>query len=39
LKGFGKIYRDAKERGIEILNASQESAITVFPKINVKEVL
>jgi len=39
LKGFGKIHRDAKERGIEILNANQESAITVFPKINIKEVL
>lgn len=39
LKGFGEIQRDAKRRGIEILNASEISEIKVFPKINIKEVL
>jgi len=39
LKGFSHIARDAKERGIEILNASPNSAIREFPKFTVKELL
>lgn len=39
LRGFVEIARHAKERGIEILNANPDSAITQFPKYNVKEIL
>jgi len=39
LKGFPAIASDAAARGIEILNACPESAITVFPKINLKDIL
>jgi hypothetical protein len=31
--------RDAKLRGIEILNVCPESAITVFPKVTLKDIL
>lgn len=39
LLSFPAIAEDAKNRGIEILNASPDSAITVFPRISVKEAL
>lgn len=39
LRGFPLIASDAKAMGIEILNASPISAITVFPKVSVWEVL
>jgi hypothetical protein len=39
LKGFSVIAADAKARGIEILNASPDSAIKQFPKFTVKELL
>jgi hypothetical protein len=39
LKGFPLIAKDAKERGIEIINLSPTSAITEFPKYTVKEFL
>jgi hypothetical protein len=39
LRGFPEIARNAKAMGIEILNASPESRITVFPKFNLKELL
>ncbi len=39
LKGFPNIAEDATKRGIEILNASPDSAITVFPKVQVKDIL
>lgn len=39
LRGFPQIAKDAKARGIEIINCNPDSAITVFPKINVKDVL
>lgn len=39
LKGFPFIAQDAKQMGIEILNASPDSAIKVFRKINVKDLL
>ena len=39
LRGFPQILKDAKDRGIEIINACPESAITVFPKCNVKDLL
>lgn len=39
LRGFDQIARDAKKMGIVIINASPESAITQFPKCNVKEIL
>lgn len=39
LRGFPDIAKDARARGIEILNASPESEITVFPKVTVKELL
>ncbi len=39
LKGFNAIARDAKALGIEILNANPDSAITVFPKYTIKELL
>jgi hypothetical protein len=38
LRGFDKIAADAKERGIEIINASPNSAITQFQKMNVKDI-
>jgi len=39
LKGFGQIAIDAKQRNIEILNCSPDSAIKEFPIVNLKEVL
>ena len=39
LKGFPTIARDAKKMGVEILNASPDSAIDVFPKASLLEVL
>lgn len=39
LKGFPDIAKDAKRIGIEILNASPESAIEEFKKINVSDWL
>jgi hypothetical protein len=39
LLGFPVIAKDAKARGIEIINASPESVIDVFPKCNVKDLL
>ena len=39
LRGFPAIADDAKRRGIEILNASPESAIECFRKVSVKELL
>lgn len=39
LHGFPEIAEAAKARGIEIINASPESAIKQFPKCNVKDLL
>lgn len=39
LMSFPKIAEDAKRLHIEILNVSMESAITVFPKVQLKEIL
>lgn len=39
LVGFDAIARDAKELGIEIINANPDSAITQFEKIPVKYLL
>lgn len=39
LRGFPEIARNAKEMGVEILNASPDSKITVFPKFSLKELL
>lgn len=39
LRGFLEIAKDAKRRGIEILNASPESKIECFRKVTVKELL
>lgn len=39
LKGFQQIKKDAKERGIEIINVSPNSEIKQFKKLTIKEVL
>lgn len=39
LQGFPQIQADAQNRGIEILNASPESAIKVFRKVQLKDIL
>lgn len=39
LRGFSPIAEVAEEIGVEILNCSQESAITHFPKVALSEVL
>ena len=39
LRGFPEIAKDAKRMGIEILNASPDSAIECFRKVTVKELL
>jgi len=39
LMGFSDIAKEAKERGVEIINASPDSMITQFPKVSVKELL
>jgi len=36
---FPAIQKDAEKLGVEILNASPESSIEVFPKINVKDII
>ena len=36
---FDKIAADAKELGVEILNATVGSAISAFPMVNLREVL
>jgi hypothetical protein len=39
LKGFDYIAKDAKKRGVEILNANPNSAINQFPKMSMKELI
>ena len=39
LRGFPQIAKDAKQMGVEILNASPDSAIECFRKVTVKELL
>lgn len=39
LRGFPMIAKDAKKMGVEIINASPESAIEQFPKMTVKQIL
>ena len=39
LLGFPQIAEDAKRLGIEIVNVNPDSAIDVFPKANLKDVL
>lgn len=39
LKVFPKIAEDAKKEGIEILNVTEDSAIDLFKKVNLKDVL
>jgi hypothetical protein len=39
LQGFPEIARDAKRMGIEILNASPDSAIECFRKINITDLM
>lgn len=39
LLGFPEIARDAKKAGIEIINVNPDSAIGVFPKVNLRKVL
>lgn len=39
LRSFTFVASDAKSRGVEIINASPDSAIKEFPKIDVKELL
>jgi len=39
LRGFPEIARDAKQRGIQIINVCPDSAITVFPKVALKDII
>ena len=39
LRGFSAIAHDAKRRGIEIINASPDSAIVEFRKVSVRELI
>jgi hypothetical protein len=39
LRGFPEIAKDAKRRGIEILNCCPDSAIKEFPKFSLKELI
>jgi hypothetical protein len=39
LMGFPKIAEDAKRLGIKIINVNPESAIDVFPKVSLREIL
>lgn len=39
LRGFPQIAEDAKQMGVEILNASPNSAILNFPKVDLKDLL
>lgn len=38
LRGFPEIAEDAKKLGIEIINANPYSAITDFPRMNLKDI-
>jgi hypothetical protein len=33
------IAKDAKKMGVEIINVNPDSAITVFPKLELKDIL
>lgn len=39
LRGFAQIAKDARRRKIEIVNASPDSAITQFKKVNLRDIL
>lgn len=39
LAGFKEIAKDAEKMGVEIINANPDSAITFFPKMNVKDII
>jgi len=39
LSGFSSIAQDARRMGVQIINASPDSAITQFPKVHVKELM
>jgi hypothetical protein len=39
LRGFPQIAEDAKALGVEIINASPDSAVDVFPRVSVEELL
>jgi hypothetical protein len=39
LHGFPEIAKDAKRMGVTILNASPDSAIECFKKVNVKDLI
>ena len=39
LRGFPVIAEDTKRMGVEVINASPDSAITCFPKCSVKDLL
>lgn len=39
MRGFAQIAKDAEQEGIEIINASPNSAIQQFRKVSVKELL
>jgi hypothetical protein len=39
LQGFAEIAKDAKRRGIEILNACPDSMIKEFPKFTVNQLI
>jgi hypothetical protein len=39
LRGFPQIARDAGQLGIEILNATPDSAVTVFPMVKLEDVV
>jgi len=39
LRGFVEIAKDAKRRGIEIINVNPDSAIREFPKVALKDII
>jgi len=39
LVGFSRIAEDAKRMGVEIVNVNPDSAIDVFPKVSMKELI
>lgn len=39
LKQFKIIQRDAKKMGVEILNATSDSALTIFPNVRLEDVI
>lgn len=39
LRGFSKIAKDAERLGVEIINVNPNSAISVFPKVKLDDVL